>query len=63
LIGGVPSNLCSDLAHNIGIPFKTPEEYFLREEARPFSRVFDPLPYLESNLSVPKDGMLVSSYH
>lgn len=32
----------SDLAHNIGIKFLTPEEYFLGEQARPFSRDFDP---------------------
>ncbi|TLD04300.1 uncharacterized protein PgNI_11937 [Pyricularia grisea] len=34
---------CSDrnLAHNIGIDFKTPEEYFLGEEPRDFVRDFD----------------------
>ncbi|KAL8287824.1 hypothetical protein RB597_000035 [Gaeumannomyces tritici] len=34
---------CSDrnLAHNIGIPYQTPEEYFLGEEPRQFAREFD----------------------
>lgn len=39
---------CSDrdIAANIGIPFQTPEEYFLDEVARPFERSFDPKAYL-----------------
>lgn len=34
---------CSDrnMAHNLGISFKTPEEYFRSEKARPFERTFD----------------------
>ncbi|KAF2656772.1 PNK3P-domain-containing protein [Lophiostoma macrostomum CBS 122681] len=31
-----------DFAANVGIPFKTPEEFFLQEDARPFVREFDP---------------------
>lgn len=46
LIGGkaIPKDFsCSDrnLAHNIGIAFKTPEEYFLGEKPRDFARDFD----------------------
>ena len=39
---------CSDrdFATNVGIEFKTPEEYFLNEEPRAYSRVFDPAAYL-----------------
>lgn len=35
---------CSDrdFAANVGIAFKTPEEYFLNEEARAYIRTFDP---------------------
>jgi len=35
-----------DFATNVGIVFKTPEEYFLDEAAEPFSRNFDPKLYL-----------------
>lgn len=37
-----------DMAANAGIPFRTPEEYFLKEEARPFARTFDPGAYLNN---------------
>ncbi|PNS17341.1 Bifunctional polynucleotide phosphatase/kinase [Sphaceloma murrayae] len=41
---------CSDrdFASNVGIPFKTPEEYFLNEEPRPFARAFEPKQYLKT---------------
>jgi hypothetical protein len=35
-----------DLAANVGVSFHTPEEYFLREQPRPFTRNFDPTTYL-----------------
>lgn len=43
---------CSDrdFAANVGIPFQTPEEYFLGEPAKPFLRPFDPSPYLQPKL-------------
>jgi bifunctional polynucleotide phosphatase/kinase len=46
LIGGkaIPKDFsCSDrnLAHNIGLTFKTPEEFFLGESPRDFARGFD----------------------
>ncbi len=39
---------CSDrnLANNVGIEFKTPEEYFLLEEPEPYIREFEPSAYL-----------------
>ena len=40
---------CSDrdLAANVGIKFKTPEEFFLEEEPRPYNRAFDPREFLD----------------
>lgn len=39
---------CSDrnLANNVGIEFKTPEEYFLHEHPEPFIQQFEPAHYL-----------------
>ncbi|KAK3074794.1 DNA kinase/phosphatase Pnk1 [Teratosphaeriaceae sp. CCFEE 6253] len=39
-----------DFAANVGIPFQTPEEYFLGEAARTFQRPFDPALYLDVEL-------------
>ena len=38
---------CSDrnLANNIGIVFKTPEEYFLHKQPEPYIRQFEPSDY------------------
>lgn len=35
-----------NLAENIGIKFQTPEEFFLGEAPRPFTRTFEPSDYL-----------------
>lgn len=40
------ANQTRDLAANIGIQFKTPEEFFLNEESKPFTREFDPVSFL-----------------
>jgi hypothetical protein len=37
------------LAANIGINFQTPEEFFLHEAPRTFTRSFDPKDFLEIN--------------
>lgn len=37
-----------DFAHNVGIEFKTPEEFFLNEEPRAFLREFDPTQFLSA---------------
>jgi hypothetical protein len=47
-----------DLAANIGINFKTPEEYFLDLKTEPYSHVFDPSTYLKS---ADDDARLVSA--
>ena len=37
-----------DFAANVGIEFKTPEEYFLHEEPMPFTRTFEPAAFLSA---------------
>jgi hypothetical protein len=51
-----------DFAANCGIPFKTPEEYFLQEDARPFVRQFDPSALLAKG-AVKAAGMFCSVAH
>ncbi|KAL8935191.1 MAG: hypothetical protein Q9216_005547 [Gyalolechia sp. 2 TL-2023] len=49
-----------NFAANVGIEFKTPEEYFLHESPQPFTRDFDPSVYLRSAFSTSLDaGTLV----
>ena len=40
-------------ACNVGIQYKTPEEYFLDEAPQPFSHTFDPSQYLEATIDAP----------
>jgi len=46
-----------DLAANIGIPFYTPEEYFLGAEPEPVTRDFEPKEFLK----IPLDGTEITS--
>ncbi|RJE26556.1 Polynucleotide [Aspergillus sclerotialis] len=41
----------SGFAANIGVPFKTPEEFFLNAKPEPVKKRFDPRTYLDSNAS------------
>ena len=52
---------CSNRGHrnfaaNVGIEFKTPEEFFLHEPPQPFTRDFDPSIYLHSATSTSLDA-------
>lgn len=49
---------CSDrnLANNVGIDFKTPEEYFLLEEPEPYIREFEPSAYLKAVANVARNA-------
>jgi hypothetical protein len=43
-----------DFAANAGVSFHTPEEYFLHEQPRPFTRNFDPTVYFSERELVGK---------
>lgn len=46
----------SNLAANVGIEFKTPEEFFLHEAVQPFTRDFEPPNYLNPSLTASVDA-------
>jgi len=41
------------IATNIGMPFKTPEEFFLGEIVEPATGSFDPTSFIKSDLEEP----------
>lgn len=51
-----------DLAANIGIPFQTPEEFFLGQDVEPYTPAFDPSTYL-SEVAVEKVATTFEKKH
>ncbi|KAK4549749.1 hypothetical protein LTR36_005050 [Oleoguttula mirabilis] len=62
-VGVKKDHSCSDrdFAANSGIPFHTPEEYFLSEAVKPFTRAFDPAAYIDVEVASQTDGVDVAS--
>jgi len=58
IAGNKKDHACSDrdLAANIGIKYYSPEEYFLQQERKPFTRAFDPTSYIDSSLTSTTDA-------
>lgn len=47
------ANVTRGIATNMGMPFKTPEEFFLGQAAEPATGVFDPMSYVKGGLEEP----------
>lgn len=47
------ANVNRGIATNMGMPFKTPEEFFLGEAAEPATGVFDPMSYVKGGVEEP----------
>nr|POE85563.1 bifunctional polynucleotide phosphatase/kinase [Quercus suber] len=62
-MGTKKDHACSDrnLATNVGIPFQTPEEYFLHEPPRSYIQTFDPRLYIDA-LDVTDSGVLTPPF-
>lgn len=52
----------SDFAANVGIAFKTPEEFFLDAPPEPVTRAFDPALYVSDTPSAPRKSCSSSVY-